>query len=312
MSGRLIHSETTIHRWLAVLIALVFAAVPLLADAGPKVKCPKKPKKAYKVRKLAKRFFTKGGRFAQKEKFEAALDSFLCSLKMRAHVNTVYNVAQVSKFIADREHVLQRLEQFVERHPDHESNPEIIELIESVEGVSESPGLKPEPDEAPAVMPPDPGAEAVEQEGPPADPVVDELFGEDLEQPGKEPDKDPGEQPEPTGDDEGEPPPLKTVGYVMLGTAGASLIFAISLQAAAGAAKNDALDSTSYDQFTFRKGKMKRMQAGATVCWVATGLLAGTGVVLLLLDRGDEDPANEGVDIALEPGVSGITLRGRF
>ena len=106
--------------------------VPILAEA--KVKCPAKPKNSVRAKRLAKKFFNKGGKLAQKERYAAALDSFLCSLKMKPHENTVYNVAQVAKFVKDQTLVREKLNRFLEKHPKHESRPELEELISSVDG----------------------------------------------------------------------------------------------------------------------------------------------------------------------------------
>ena len=56
---------------------------------------------------------------------------------------------------------------------------------------------------------------------------------------------------------------------------------------------------------------MGRLQNGATVCWILTGVLAGAGVVLLLVDSQSEE-GDGGVEVELEPGVFGLSVTGRF
>jgi len=297
-------------KWIAILVGVLLIVVPLLAEA--KARCPAKPKNVVRAKRMAKKFFNKGGRLAQKEKYSAALDSFLCSLKMKPHENTVYNVAQVSKFVEDRESVSMKLEGFLDKHPDHESRPELEELIASVEGSYQPPPADQPP--TPDPIPPSdissdtsdesPVDELVEEE---PDDEVGELFAEDADDPTEEP-----TAAAPEAEDGERAPPTTIAGYVLLGTAGATLITAIGLQGAAGAAKNKALDSQNYDQFTSREDKMGRLQTGATVFWVATGLIGGTGVVLLLLDSHEGVGGEDEVDLALGAAPTGVVLRGRF
>jgi len=310
------------RRWTAILLGVLVLAAPLAAEAG----CPAKPKNAVRAKRLAKKLFSKGGRLAQKEKYTQALDTFLCSLKMKNHENTVYNVAQVSKFVKDREVVRKRLETFLEKYPNHEARPELEELIASVDGTYTPPdnaeltapvadpttaeeaadeGAEDGAEEV-ATGPPEPGTEQPDEEEGPAGEVAS-LFAEDE----KPPVEQPAEEPQPSAGDEGVPP-TRVAGYVLLGTAGATLITAIALQGATGAAKNDALDASDYDQFTAREDKMKGLQTGATVFWVATGLLAGTGVVLLLLDTDETDDGAGGAELEVRAAPNGVALQGRF
>jgi hypothetical protein len=329
MSGRPIHFEVCFRKWAAILIGALVLAVPLMAEA--KVKCPAKPRNAVRAKRLAKKFFNKGGRFAQKEKYAAALDSFLCSLKMKPHENTVYNVAQVAKFVKDQTLVKGKLEHFLKKYPKHKSRPELEELLSSVDGTYVPPE---EEQPAPPVVaggdpateepveevtgPPDPESEPDEpspEEPSPEDEEAQEvanLFAEDETPPGQEPEaREPVDEPQPPAEGDGVPP-TKIAGYVLLGTAGATLITAIGIQGATGAAKNDALDAQNYEQFTSREDKMHSLQTGATVFWIATGVLAGTGVVLLLLDREESDGGSGGVDVEVGAAPGGVVLQGRF
>jgi hypothetical protein len=327
MSGRPIHSNAAIGRWIALLVGASFLILPALAEA--KVKCPAKPKNTVRAKRMAKKFFNKGGRLAQKEKYSEALDSFLCSLKMKPHENTVYNVAQVSKFVEDRDAVRERLERFLEKHPNHESRIELEELIASVEGTYEPPDDVTPVVPAPGAVeeetgPPDPAGQLVEEEegegeeeeqgeeegegegeGEEEEGEVEELFAE------PSPAVEPVDDPQPIEEDE-RAPPTKIAGYVLLGAAGASLVAAIALQSAAGAAKNEALRAQNYDQYLAREDKMHRRQTAAAVFWVTTGVLAGTGFVLLLLDTDEREDGSDGVELDVNAGPNGLALQGRF
>jgi hypothetical protein len=300
MSGRQIRFRAARARWIAAVVAVLVVAVPLLVDAGPKVKCPAKPQNQVRARRMAKKFFNKGGKFATKGKYTKALDSFLCSLRMKPHENTVYNVAQVAKFVKNQKVVKKHLEAFLAKHPGHDSTQEIEELIASVEGGTAYPGPGPVAEEGPS-EPTEPtvgGAQTEEGQ------EVEDLFGADAEQV-------PAEEAEPVDEVDEGPPPMRIAGYVALGTGGAMLITAVALQGATGVAKNEALDSTNYGQFTTRKDKMEGLQTGATVCWILTGVLAGAGVALLVIDSQSEE-GDGGVEVELEPGVSGLSVTGRF
>jgi hypothetical protein len=300
-------------KWIAFAVAVLIVAVPLMADAGPKVKCPAKPQNQVRARRMAKKFFNKGGRFATKGQYTRALDSFLCSLRMKGHENTVFNVAQVSKFVKNQKVVKERLERFLEKHPGHDSTVEVEELIASIDGTPyPPPSTQPASDaEAPPPGPVEEAGAGQEQTG--EDQEVQDLFGVDAEQPPTEP-AGPSEPAEPADNppvaEEG-PPPMRIAGYVLLGVGGAALITSVALQGATGVAKNEALDSINYSQFTSRKDKMSNLQTGATVCWIVTGALVGTGVVLLLVDSQSQE-SDGGVEVELEPGVAGFSLKGRF
>lgn len=135
-------------------------------------------------------------------------------------------------------------------------------------------------------------------EGPP-EPVVDEsLFGE--------------EEPEPE-----EPAPGKinrrTVSYILLGSAGATLVISTALQGAAGAQKNKAADTTQLNDFAYRRDRMKGYQAGALIGFIATGALAGIGLYLLLTDDNETEPNGENeVTLSLVPAPAGVALEGSF
>ena len=240
-------------------------------------KCPKRPAAEKRAKRWAGRWFIKAEKAVKSEKYDVAMDRFLCSLYMAPHENTVFNIAQLTNLVEEKESALTKLEAFTDKNPDHESTPEIKELIGSVE---RSMGLEEDEEEISGPL----DAEIVADE-----PEEDEADARDG-------------------------PNLKVPAYILLGTAGATLILSISLQAAAGAAQNDAEAATDYDGYLYYEDKMRGRQVGATVCFVLTGLIAGTGVLLLLLDKDGEASADgeASVDLSLLPAPARLVLQGSF
>ncbi len=257
---------------LTLVLGLLLAA-PLAAQET-KPECPNRPAKVARAKNKARKWFDKGEKLSKEARFEDSLDAFLCSLKMKGHENTVFNIAQISKLIDNKHSTLRRLRQFREQNPNANSSAEIDKLISELE---EELG-----------------------EGPP-EPVVNEaLFAED------EPEPEP-EEPAPSKIDR------RTVSYVLLGSAGATLVVSAALQVAAGVNKNKAADATEWNVFSDKRDKMKSYQTGALIGFIVTGALAGAGLYLLLTDdrETESDDENE-VTMALVPAPAGIMLKGSF
>lgn len=258
---------------LPLVVGLLMAA-PLAAQDA-KSECPKRPAKAGRAKNMARKWFDKGGKLSKEARLEDSLDAFLCSQKMRGHENTVFNIAQISKLIDDKRSTLKRLRQFREQNPNVDSAAEIDKLISELE------------DEL--------------GEGPP-EPVVDEesLFGED------EPEPEPEEPARSKLD-------RRTISYILLGSAGATLVISTALQAAAGVNKNKAADATEWNTFTDKRDKMKGYQVGALIGFITTGALAGVGLYLLLTDdREAESDDEDEVTLSLVPTPAGLVLKGSF
>ena len=257
---------------LPLVVGLLLAA-PLAAQET-KSECPNRPAKQGRAKNKARKWFDKGEKLSKEARLEDSLDAFLCSLKMKGHENTVFNIAQISKLIDNKRSTLKRLRQFREENPDVDSAAEIDKLIGELE---EELG-----------------------EGPP-EPVVDEsLFGED------EPEPEPVE-PERSKIDR------RTVSYILLGSAGATLVISAALQGAAGVNKNKAADATQWNAFSDKRDKMKGYQVGALIGFIVTGALAGAGLYLLLTDDRETESNDENeVTMALVPAPAGIVLKGSF
>ena len=256
------------------LILGLLLAVPLAAQET-KSECPNRPAKAARAKNQARKWFDKGEKLSKKARLEDSLDAFLCSLKMKGHENTVFNIAQISKLIDDKRSTLKRLRQFREQNPNVDSAAEIDKLISELE---EELG-----------------------EGPP-EPVLDDesLFGEE------EPEPEPEEPAQGKID-------RRTLSYILLGSAGATAVISIALQGAAGVNKKKAADATEWNAFSDKRDKMKGYQTGALIGFIATGALAGVGLYLLLTDdrEAEEDDENE-VTLALVPAPAGVSLKGSF
>ena len=184
-------------------------------------------------------------------------------------------IAQISKLIDDKRSTLKRLRQFREQNPNVDSAAEIDKLISELE------------DEL--------------GEGPP-EPVVDEesLFGED------EPEPEPDEPARSKLD-------RRTISYILLGSAGATLVISTALQGAAGVNKNKAADATEWNTFSDKRDKMKGYQVGALIGFITTGALAGVGLYLLLTDdRETESDGESEVTLSLVPTPAGVVLEGSF
>ncbi len=259
---------------LTLVLGLLLAA-PLAAQ-DTKSECPNRPAKLGRAKNMARRWFDKGGKLSKEARYEDSLDAFLCSQKMKGHENTVFNIAQISKLIDNKRSTLRRLRQFREENPDVDSAAEIDKLISELE---EELGERP------------------------PEPVVDEsLFGEDEPEPEPEP-----EEPERSKIDR------RTVSYILLGSAGATLVISTALQVAAGVNKSKAADATEWNVFSDKRDKMKSYQTGALIGFIVTGALAGAGLYLLLTDdrETESDDENE-VTMALVPAPAGIVLKGSF
>ncbi len=255
------------------LVVGLLLAAPLAAQETES-ECPNRPAKLGRAKNKARKWFDKGEKLSKEARLEDSLDAFLCSQKMKGHENTVFNIAQISKLIENKRLTLKRLRQFREQNPNVESAAEIDKLIIELE-------------------------EELGEE--PPEPVVDEsLFAEDKPEP--EP-----EEPAQSKIDR------RTVSYILLGGAGATLVISTALQGAAGANKNKAADATNWNQFDYRRDRMKGLQVGALIGFITTGVLAGVGLYLLLTDdRETESDGENEVTLALVPAPAGIVLKGSF
>ncbi len=273
------------HRWMIIPATILALAALTPSVAAEPVDCPAKPAKARKARSLAGTFFTRGEAAGRDGRFEEAIDSFLCSLRLVPHDNTVFNLAQLSKLVDDKQLVLERLERFVKENPDSASVDGVQELIGDLEKTL---GVE----DADVPLPPDESSRTEET---------------------------PEEEADPAGQDDGDDGPgrLRIAGWSLVGAGGTGLIIGAILQGVAAGRKDDALAATTYAEFQDREDEWKGVQSGAATFFVLGSLAAATGLVMLLVDvrgesEGSGDDAEPGVEIGLAPAAGGAALQGRF
>lgn len=239
--------------------------------------CPDKPADENEANELAGHFFSRGEQLFKEGRFQDALQQFLCSLEIKEHDNTLFNIAHVASRVEDITAVHRLLTDYLADAPEGDTTDELKKMLEEVEAMSGL-GTPVEEKKVPEVK--------IEEPPPPAEPVV-------------------------VNEDKGKKKRvLRTMGWISLGTGGASLITAAVLQGLAVSAKSDALDATTYDQFKSEKDKKESLQIGATVGFIAGGVLGGAGLAMLLL--GADDESDGSATVSLVPAPDGLMLRGYF
>ena len=101
--------------------------------APQQFKCPPVPKQESVALKKAGRYFAVGEKMAVNGAYKKSLERYLCSLKMKEHPNTMFNIAQVAKLIEKKEPALRLLKKFKDKNPEHPAVPEITQLIDKME-----------------------------------------------------------------------------------------------------------------------------------------------------------------------------------
>jgi tetratricopeptide (TPR) repeat protein len=257
-----------------ILIVICSLLAPLAAAAQDvSADCPEKPGEEDAARALAGEWFAKAETLFKQKMFNAALGAFECSLKMAEHPNSYFNAAQTAKAAGKNARALELARRSVELGPDGPMAGKARDLIAELEPI-------------------------VEAEQPVEEPVVEEPPPEayELQEPEPEPEEDSATD-------------LALPGYIALGVGGAFLVTGIALQGATGAAQSDSEETNDYSVFKDKKDKGQKLQKGAIACFVIGGLVAATGVVLVLLD---DDEEAVGAEVALVPGPGGIVLEGSF
>jgi len=265
------------------LAAVIFTALTLLSTAAfaqefSDTTCPKKPPADKRAQRWAGRWFVMGEQAAKQARFQEALESFLCSLHLSPHQNTVFNVAQLTNLVEDKATATTSIKKFREEHPESEFDDELSDLMVSLQ---KSQGITPV--EEPAAGPPPPAVE----------------------------------QPEPSsGEAEGATPKGKALlgaGYSAITVAGATLVIGFVLQGMAGAAKKDAEDASTIDGFQESEDNRKGRQAGAVAMYVMTGVLVGAGILMVVLGRPEDEAGGDGgAHVEITAGPGGAAINGRF
>jgi hypothetical protein len=262
------------------------APEPAAAPAVPV--CPPVPTKESKRRDLAKAHFGEGQRLSEEGAVEPALAEFLCSLKMKEHPNTVYNVQSLARLAKDRDATIATLEAFLAENPESAAASDIHAIIASLrEEIAAEQRIMEQARAAElARLEAEARAAAAARTPPPLPP-----------KPRK-------------------PPPKKDLGlferqttiYILWGAGGVAALTGIVLQGLAGSSKSDAEDASTFAEFKSSRDSMRSYQTGAIVGFSAAAILGGTGLALFLLDDTEED----GAKVALVPQPGGLGLEGSF
>ena len=246
-----------------IIICLTLILISTGAMGAPKkFKCPAVPEQEDVAVKKAGRFFTAGENLALKGQYNRSMQRYLCSLKMKAHPNTMFNIAQVAKLSDDKTPILKLLNRFREQNPEHAAVPEISRLIAKMEaGDYES-------------INPELARPAPESSSPPEnDPVA------------ASPDIEENESlaPEPTPTT---PPDrlrkMKISGIIAVAGGAAFTVMGIGFAAGSAAAKNNGLAATEYSDYTFYENQHKGFAAVSVISFIVGVAGITTGTILLV------------------------------
>jgi hypothetical protein len=234
--------------------------------------CPERPATEGKARQLAGRWFSRGQAAVEEANWEGALGAFLCSYRLVSHPAGLFNAAQAARSMKDDATARDLLERYLALAPDADLAPRAREQLA---GLGPAPEPEPEPDAEPT------------------------------------PEPEPEPEPEPIPEQTGEPGPnLAVPGYVVLAVGGAGLVAGAVLQGLAGVAQGKGEETDDYGTFSDEKSRLEGLQTGAIVSFVAGGVLVGTGIALILVDRSRR--GDEPVSVSLRPLPGGMALGGTF
>jgi hypothetical protein len=263
------------------MVVAITLMAPLAMAEETKTTCPQRPASKAIARDLAGDYFISAERAFKKELFNEALAKFMCSLRLVAHQNTLFNIAHVTTFITNKEAALHLFYAYVEDYPRGKTTKEIKKIIVELE-------------------------EQLGKEGPPtgATGALDDASLQNAEEKAAS---------EVAKQSIKMSKVVEIATWTSFGVAGASFIVAVILQGVSGAAKNQAENATTYDDFIDAKEKHESLQTGAVAMFVTAGIFGGAGAVLLLWDKGIlKVKTKSDVELSLSPSPSGVVLEGRF
>lgn len=231
------------------------------------------------AQKKAGRYFAAGAKLAARQKYKKSLERYLCSLKMKAHSNTLFNIAQISKLVENKTPALRLLRKFRNRNPEHPSVPEVNQLIDKMErGEFDTPpnetNSPPTPKETNEINDIN-DINAAQKTLVPLELIVEEVA------------------PSPVSEAiiaSQAPPPqinqkMKTAGIILAATGGTFTVLAIGLSIGAGKNKNKASNATEYDTFDDYESKYVNLSVGAALSYIVGVSCLTTGVILLLRSK---------------------------
>lgn len=237
---------------LFILLTSLAAVKPTWTKADtPLLSCPEKPTDIEKTRKLAGSLFSEAETAFDANLHLKALKRFLCSMMMIEHENTVINIEKTIHKLSDKSDAVPLLRAYAKQASDGIMTGRIISIAD---GIEEEATRKPTPEcDCP------------------------ECTSSNLECP-------------PSLDCSAERAGIGRVhrilsmtGWIDVSVGAAAFVTAIVLQGIAGAKKNQALSATNYDAFLDAKDRNKSFQIAATSMFIASALVAGTGLAHLLI-----------------------------
>ena len=117
-------------RWLVSFILLM--SLSSVAEAQKAPRCPKLKEDVSPVEAAGKLFSVAEAAF-KKKRYKKALQSFMCSLELAGHINTVFNIAQVIPLVKNKRRSLKWLHKYVEEHEDNWTTRELKKIIIKLE-----------------------------------------------------------------------------------------------------------------------------------------------------------------------------------
>lgn len=239
--------------------------------------CPQKPVDEESTVALASTWFEKGTNHVEDKEYSEAVEAFSCSLRMVEHQATMFNAARAALLAKQYDVTIEIAEMIAAVAKDAETKTEAADLIEEARAAIPAPEpepepehvVEPEPEPVPTLKPKDAQAEPPAGEGPSA---------------------------------------LRTTGIISVVVGGAGLVAGGVFQGLAGASKKTTGDTDDYSEYVEARDNIQKYQTGATVSFVAGGVLLGAGIVMVLLDGKQKEHA----DVSLVPAPNGVVVGGTF
>jgi hypothetical protein len=266
--------------------AAAVLAAPSVFAQGLHPDCPADPGNEEQTKAAAGVWFAKGEELIKQQLYLDGVGAFLCAYALAPHPAPIFNAAQAAASAGDKEQALKLLRQYLMMAP---SSP-LADVARQQAADLEAQGIG-EPPPAMVPPPPDPAQQPIVE----AEPTAEE--------------EKPWDEPAPVPEDSGGIGPLGTTGWVFFGVGAATVVTGAVLQGLAGKAVKDGEATDDYGVFAEQKDKVDGFQKGAIVCFIAGGLLAVSGIVMVAVDGGGEEPAAE---ISLSPAPGGLVVGGTF
>ncbi|MBN2716203.1 MAG: hypothetical protein JXX14_10140 [Deltaproteobacteria bacterium] len=254
-----------------LIVSMLFLISAAAMGAPQKFKCPAVPAKDEPALKKAGRFFAVGEKLAINGEYKRSLQRYLCSLKMKAHPNTMFNIAQVAKLIENKAPAIQLLKDFRDKNPEHASVPEINQLIALME--------KGDYDAINSVPP---ESEVTTAETETAEPVS---TSSQTVEPAPIAPAPTNTRPEKDRDSQKRNKRRMITGIVFIAGGAVTTGLGIGMTVAAGKAKHNGLNASTYSDFQYYDQRQINFTAGAVVSYLLGAAFLTTGIILCLKSK---------------------------